>query len=375
LLGLLGLIERDDPFAAMDAQVRRRRTLDAVKRMLLRESLNQPLMIILEDLHWIDEETQEFLNLLADSIATAKFFLLVNYRPEYGHTWGSKTYYTQLRLDPLGKESAGEMLSARLGDAPELTPLKQLVLERSEGNPLFIEELVEALFDEGALTRNGAIKLTRPLSRLKIPPTVQGILAARIDRLPPEERELLQTLSVIGTVFQLSVISAVTGKSEDSLTRMLNNLQLSEFIYEQPAVGEVEYTFKHALTHSEAYNSLLTERRQLLHERTGRAIEALYDERLEDRYADLAHHYRLSKNTGKAIEYLRLAGEQAVGRGAYAQALANVEPALKLIEPLPEDVERMRAELGVRLMEGMTVTALYGLASTERRTSSSEYAN
>src|SRR5260370_29793546 len=158
-------------------------------------------MVIFEDLHWIDGETKAFLNMLADSIATAKLLLLVNYRPEHSHSWGSKTFYTQLRLAALNKESAGEMLSARIGDAAELAPLKRLVLERTEGNPLFIEELVEALFDEGVLVRNGAVKLTRQLSQLKIPPTVQGILAARIDRLPPEQRELLQTLAVIGRTF------------------------------------------------------------------------------------------------------------------------------------------------------------------------------
>ncbi len=184
LFGLLGIVEGDDPLAQMDAQVRQRRTLDAIKRILIRESLNQPLMIIFEDLHWIDDETQAFLNLIADSIATAKILLLVNYRPEYSHQWNSKTYYTQLRLDPLGKESADEMLSALLGDDKDLAPLKRLIIERTEGNPFFMEETVLVLFDEGALERNGAVvKLTQPLNQLKIPPTVQAILAARIDRL------------------------------------------------------------------------------------------------------------------------------------------------------------------------------------------------
>ena len=194
----------------MDAQVRKRRTLDAIKRMLLRESLNQPLMVIFEDLHWIDEETQAFLNLLADSIANAKILLLVNYRPEYSHQWNSKTYYTQLRLDPLGKESADEMLTALLGDGAQLAPLKRLIIETTEGNPFFMEETVQVLLDEGALVRDGAtVKLTRPIGELKIPPTVQAILAARIDRLPPDAKDLLQTLAVIGREFPLSLIRAV----------------------------------------------------------------------------------------------------------------------------------------------------------------------
>jgi class 3 adenylate cyclase len=372
LYGLLGLIEDNDPLAGMDAPIRRQRTLEALKRILLRESLNQPLMIIFEDLHSIDDESQAFLNLLAESIGTAKLLMLVNYRPEYSHQWNSKTYYTQLRLDPLGGESASEMLDAllRVG-APaiddSLAALKRLIIEKSEGTPLFMEEIVRALIEEGALVWNGAVKLTRSVDTLKIPPTVQAILASRIDRLPTGEKELLQILAVIGSEFPLEVVRKTVQLSPDQLDDSLSRLQAGEFIYEQPAVGDVEYRFKHALTHAEAYNSLLTDRRKLLHERTARAIEASYRERLEDHYDDLARHYRLGENAAKAIEYLRLAGEQAMDSGAYAQALANVEPALKLLQGLPDDPTRLRAELGVRLLEGRIVIALYthgGAAST-----------
>src|ERR1700676_1115480 len=163
LFTLLGIVEGEDSLAGMGPQIRKQRTLDAIKRILLRESLNQPLMVIFEDLHWIDEETQTFLNLLADSIGTSKILLLVNYRPEYSHQWNSKTYYTQLRLDPLGKESADGMLTALVGDGPEMRPLKRLIIEKTEGNPFFMEETVQVLLDEGALMRDGsAIRLTRP---------------------------------------------------------------------------------------------------------------------------------------------------------------------------------------------------------------------
>jgi class 3 adenylate cyclase len=366
LLALLGIIDGEDPFAQMDPKVRRRRTQDAVKRVLLRESLNQPLMLIFEDLHWIDDETHGFLNLLADGIASASVLLLVNYRPEYTNQWSSKTYYTHLRLDPLETESAAEMLSARIGDSPELVEVKRLILARTEGNPLFIEELVEALFDEGVLVRNGENKVTRPLSQLNIPPIVQGIFVARIDLLPPHAKELLQTLAVIGSEFPLALTRQVVEVPSDRLDTLLDLLQAGEFIYEQPAAGDVKYKFKHALTHDAAYKSLLTEHRKILHGRTAQGIEAVYSRRLEDHYADLAFHYRSSDNTPKAVEYLRLAGEQAVSRGIYTQALANVEAALKLIERLPEGVEQRLVELRVRLLEGMAVSALYGMASTER---------
>jgi predicted ATPase len=302
LFALLGIVEGEDSLAQMDAQIRRRRTQEAVKRILLRESLNQPLMLIFEDLHWIDEETQAFLNLLTEGIANAPVLLLVNYRPEYSHSWGSKTYYTQLRLDPLAQKSAGEMLSALVGDSPGLAPLKRVVLERTEGNPLFMEELIEALFEQGVLARNGSVKVTRALNQLKIPPTVQDILAARIDRLPPEAKKLLQTLAVIGMEFPLSLVCKVIQEAPDQVDDLLSDLQTAEFIYEQPAAGDVQYRFKHALTHQAAYDALLTERRKLLHEHAARAIEALYHGRLEDHYTDLARHYRLSDNAAKAVE-------------------------------------------------------------------------
>src|SRR5271168_2009371 len=220
LFSLLGIVEGEDPLAQMDGQVRKRRTLEAIKRILLRESLNQPLMVIFEDLHWIDEATQEFLNLLADSIGTARILLLVNYRPEYSHQWNSKTYYTQLRLDPLGKESAEGMLSALLGDGKDLLPLKRLIIERTEGNPFFMEEIVQVLFEDGVLQRNGTVKLAKSMRAVKVPATVQAILASRIDRLPREERELLQTLAVIGREFALSLVRRmVDGKKYGELER------------------------------------------------------------------------------------------------------------------------------------------------------------
>jgi class 3 adenylate cyclase/tetratricopeptide (TPR) repeat protein len=366
IFALLGIVESDDPLAGMDHEIRRRRTQDALKRILLSESLHQPLMLIFEDLQWMDEETLVFLNQLVEGMANARVLLLVSYRPEFSHQWSNKTYYAQLRLDPLGQKSAYEMISAWLGESAELASLKRLIIERTDGNPLFVEELTNALFDEGVLVRNGTIRVTRPLNQLRIPPTVQGILAARIDRLPPEEKELLQTLAVIGVVFPLSLVREVVQRPADSLERMLSTLQSGEFIYEQPAAADFEYTFKHALTHDVAYNSLLINRRTTLHECTATAIERLYRERLEDQYVNLSYHYSLSNRAAKAVEYLRLAGEQAMDRGGYAKAQANVELALKLIEKLPEGPERLRAELGIRLLQGLIVTFLFGVSSTER---------
>jgi tetratricopeptide (TPR) repeat protein len=366
LYGLLGLIEADDPLMQMAAEVRKRRTLDAIKRILVRESLNQPLMVIFEDLHWIDDETQAFLNLLADSIGTAKILMLVNYRPEYSHGWGSKTYYTQLRLDPLGRESADEMLSALLGAGGQLAALKKLITEKTEGNPFFMEETAEVLLDDGALVRNGTIRLVKPLAELKIPPTVQAILASRIDRLPPDEKDLLQTLAVIGREFAFGLVQRVVSKSEDELNRMLHDLQLAEFIYEQPAAGDIEYTFKHALTQEVAYNSVLVERRKQLHERIGSAIEASFAQSIDDHLSQLARHYSRSSNTEKTIEYLDRAGQQAIKRGALKEAELYLQQAIAVLSTTPETPERTNREFNLEhaLWQALAYTSGFGTDET-----------
>ena len=368
LFSLLGIVEGDDPLAQMDGQIRKRRTLEAIKRILLRESLNQPLMVIFEDLHWIDEATQQLLNLLADSLGTAKLLLLVNYRPEYSHHWGSKTYYTQLRLDPLGKESADEMLTALLGDGVAVAPLKRLIIEKTEGNPFFMEETVQVLLDEGALVRDGTVvRLTRPLGELKIPPTVQGILAARIDRLPSHAKELLHALAVIGREFPLSLVRAVVTNSDDELGTLLNDLQLGEFVYEQPAVGDIEYVFRHALTQEVAYNSVLMERRQQLHERTGAAIETLYESSVEEHLGELAHHYGRSANAGKAVEYLTQAGKQALNRSAFAEAQAQLQHGFEWVKKLAESPERDVRELELVSTLAQVLMVTRGFTALETR--------
>jgi class 3 adenylate cyclase/tetratricopeptide (TPR) repeat protein/ribosomal protein L40E len=352
LFALLGIVNGEDPLAQMDGQLRKRRTLEAIKRVLLRESLSQPLIVIFEDLHWIDEQTQEFLNMFTDSIGTARILLLVNYRPEYQHQWGSKTYYTQLRLDPLGKESAEEMLEALVGDSGELAPLKRIIIERTEGVPFFMEEIVQALHEEGTLARNGGVRLTRPLNSLWIPATVQAVLASRIDRLAAAEKELLQTLAVLGREFSLELVRRVTLRPDNQLEPMLWRLQAGEFIYEQPAAGDVEYIFKHALTQEVAYNALLAERRKLLHERAGAALESMLAAQPEDHLPELARHYSRSDNVAKAVEYLGRAGARAVQQTATSEAVSYLSQALELLKQLPESVNRDRQELDLLIALG-----------------------
>ena len=231
LCHLLG-VEPNSALAQMNPQTRRQRTFDAIKRLLVRESLAQPLELIVEDLQWLDSETEAFLGFFGESVASARILLLVNYRPEYRHDWGSKSYYTQLRLDPLGEAEARELLRELLGAGGGLAPLEQLILQQTEGNPFFLEELVQTLIEEGVLRgESGHYRLEKIPIALHIPTTVQGVLAARIDRLEPAEKALLQTLAVIGKAFTWSLVARVVDQPGDQLKSLLARLQAGEFIY------------------------------------------------------------------------------------------------------------------------------------------------
>jgi predicted ATPase len=290
----------------------------------------------------------------------------VNSRPEYRHEWGQKTYYTQLRLSPLGQAEAAELLSFLLGSDASLTAVKHLILEKTQGTPFFMEEVVQTLAEEGAVTGvRGSYRLERAPTELHISPTVQGVLAARIDRLAPEEKALLQQLAVIGREFPLSLLRQVVPQPEEEVYRLLASLQRKEFLYEQPAFPEVEYLFKHALTQEVAYNSVLIDRRRILHERTAQAIERLYAEQLEEHFSDLAHHYRRSGDTIKAIEYLGLAGQQAVQRSAHAEAITHLTAALTLLTTLPDTPERAQQELTLQIALGNALMATKGYTAPE----------
>ena len=222
--------------------------------------------MIFEDLHWIDSETQALLDGLIESLPTARVLLLVNYRPEYQHAWGGKTYYLQLRIDPLPPESAEELLHALLGEDRTLEPLKRMLIERTEGNPFFLEESVRTLVETQVLVgERGAYRLARTPEAWQIPATAQAILAARIDRLAPEDKRLLQAASVIGKDVPFALLQAIADMPEDSLRRGLTHLQAAEFLYETSLFPDLEYTFKHALTHEVAYGSMLQDRRRVLH--------------------------------------------------------------------------------------------------------------
>ena len=334
-LSLLEVPVEDLQWQALDHLQRRQQTLDAVKRLLLRESQVQPLLLVFEDLHWIDGETQALLDTLVESLPAARVLLLVNYRPEYQHDWGSKTYYTQLRLDPLRPDSAEELLHALLGDDAGLEPLKRRLIDWTEGNPFFLEESVQTLVEIKALVgERGAYRLEHTLPTIQMPATVQAVLAARIDRLPPEEKHLLQAAAVIGTDVAFSLLRAIAEVPEEALRRGLAHLQGAEFLYETTLFPDLEYTFKHALTHQVAYRSLLQEQRRTLHARIAEALELLAGDRLAEK---VARHAFQGETWEKAVAYLRQAGAKAFGLSNYREAVECFEQVLVALEHLPEN--------------------------------------
>ncbi len=365
-LWVLDALGPDDAFLSLDPGQRHQRALDGVKRVLLRESQVQPLLLVFEDLHWIDAETQRVLDSLVDSLPSAAILLAVNYRPEYRHGWGNKSYYRQARIDPLPPESADALLRTLLGEDGSITPLKALLIARTEGNPLFLEESVRTLVETGALVGEaGAYRLARPLESLQMPPTVQAILAARIDRLGPALKRLLQAASVVGKDVPVALLEGIASVPEDELRRSLAELQTAEFLYEARLFPDLEYTFKHALTHEVAYGSLLQDRRRALHAALVRVIERLHAGRLAEQVEILAHHALRGALGIEAARYLRQAGMKAVARSANREAVGFCEQALALLKEFPETNETLAHALETRIVLGPALCAVKGAASSD----------
>jgi class 3 adenylate cyclase/tetratricopeptide (TPR) repeat protein len=350
ILFLLDVPPRDPGWQKLDPAGRRARIFEAVKALLLRQTQIAPLLLIVENLHWIDGETQAVLDMIVESLPASRMLLFVNYRPEYEHHWGGKSYYTQVRLDPLGPESARLLLDSLLGNDPSLVGLKEVLIERTEGNPFFLEESVRTLVETGALAGGrDAYRLTQPARAVDVPASVQALLAARIDRLPPVEKQLLQAASVIGKDVPFPLLEATAGLPVEDLRRGLARLRAGEFLYEARLFPDLEYTFKHALTHQVAYNSLLHERRRALHAGIALATEALYGDRRAEHVERLAHHTIRGELWEKAVTYLRQAGTKAVARAAYREAAACFEQALAALEHLPSSRTTVEDAIDLRL--------------------------
>jgi len=367
LPALLALLDVPDArWERLDPAERRQRTHEALKALIVRESHVRPLILIIEDLHWVDGETQAFLDGLVERLPTARLLLLVTYRPEYRHAWSSKTYYSQLRLDLLAPESARALLRGLTGDDPSLEQVKALLTERAGGNPLFLEESVRTLIETGTFAgAPGAYRLVRPLSSIQVPPTVQAILASRIDRLAPEDKEVLQAASVIGKDVPLELLAAIVGEGAGALGERLGRLQTAEFLYEVGAPPDLQYVFRHALMHEVAYAGLLHERRRALHARVMEAVERLDSARATAQLDRLAHHAFQGEIWDKALAYCRAAAARDLARSANAEALDRVDQALHALYRLGEPVRDTLAELLLVAQRAAALRALRGYASAE----------
>src|SRR5499426_1714880 len=344
------VVDATERYLAMDPQQRRRLILDGVKRVLIRESQRQPLLFVFEDLHWIDSETQAFLDGLIESLPLTRILLLVDYRPEYSHRWGDKTYYTQLRVNPLPPTSAEELLQHLLGRNADLAPLKELLIRRTEGNPFFVEESVRSLVEAGVLVgEKGAYRPGLRIDEIRIPSTVQNVVADRIDRLPLEEKRVLQTAAVIGVIVPFSLLQAVTGVGDEDLRLCLTHLQTAEFLFETNLFPELEYSFKHAITSEVAYGELLRARRVALHSQILKAIEERAGDNVQDHLETLAHHAFCGESWEKAVCYSREAGAKAMSRSALREARSWYQQAFEALKHIPAGREKLGQEIDLHL--------------------------
>jgi len=346
---LLALFEapiHDPAWSGVEPAQRRRRTLGACRALLLREAQVQPLVVVFEDLHWIDAETQAFLDELVEGLAGSRILLLLNFRPEYQDRWSGKTYYTRLRIDPLAPQGASELLDDLLGSSPGLRPLRDLLVARTEGNPFFLEESVRSLVEDGVLSgERGARSLAVPISTISTPASVQTVLAARIDRLEPDAKRLLQSAAVIGKDFSLPLLLAASDLPEAEVQRLIAELQAAEFIYETRLFPDPEYTFKHALTHDVSYGGLLGERRRLLHGRIFSAMERLDAGRRGEAVDRMAFHALRGELWAKAVECAREAGLRARALSANRSAVEAFRNALIALARLPSSPETTASEI------------------------------
>jgi len=345
---LLSLKVEDETYARMEPDQRRWKTLDAVRTLFIRKSQEKPLILAVEDMHWMDKSSEELLTHLIEGIANAKILLLCVYRPEYHHLWREMSYYSRLGVGQLPPTSSAELVEALLEDAKVAENLRELVLSKAGGNPLFIEEFTRSLLDSGAIARSdGQYVLTRKASEMEVPGTLQAAIAARIDQLEQTLKSVLQVASVIGRDFSFRVLRSIL-EMEEELRRYLDSLQSLEFVYEKRLFPELEYMFKHALTQEVAYNSLLIRRRKEFHHKIAQAVEEIYRDKLHEYVGVLAYHYQRAEDWEKALHYLTLSGNRAFSLYSLEESIEHYGGALEALGKLPDTVENRQRGIDLR---------------------------
>jgi tetratricopeptide (TPR) repeat protein len=307
-----------------------------------------------EDLHWIDKSSEDQLKHLLESIPGARVLLIFTYRPEFVHTWGAKSYHSQVNLNRLSNRESLIMVSHLLGTEELDKDLEEFILEKTEGIPFFIEELIKSFKDLKIIAREeNRYRITKDIKEVTIPATVQDVIMARVDSLPEGTKGLLQTVSVVGRESSYDLIKRLTGLAEQELLSHLSVLKDSELLYERGIYPQSTYIFKHALTQEVTYDSLLLKRKKEIHKGIGSAMEALYPDRLEEHYELLAYHFARSANTGKAVQYLDLANQKAAKLNAMEEAKAYFDEAMELLDALPETEENRQRRISLLVNQGI----------------------
>ncbi len=337
ILDLLSIKTDYDILKDLDAGQKRQGIFEALKAIMLRGSQIRTLVIVIEDLHWIDKTSEDFLNYLTGSIGNQRTMLLFTCRPGFIHSFVDKPYYTQIALTSFSTRECRVLVEFILQAENVPEDLMKLILERTGGNAFFVEEVIKSLLDRGIIVKSESEYTTnKNVSQIEVPSTIQDIIMARIDRLEENRKRTLQVGSVIGSEFSFDLLQKLSTLNDGELRDHLLALRNSELIYERGFSPNVGYVFKHALTHEVAYGSLLFQKRKELHERVGNAIEELYSNRLEEFYEVLAHHFSRTDNREKAFYYLTLAGKKAKEVFATEEAIANFNEALKLLDEMPK---------------------------------------
>jgi len=344
---LLSIEVYDEKYHHLDSGQKRVRIFEAIRDLFVRESKQRPVVLTIEDLHWIDKTSEEFLSYLIDWLANNRILLILLYRPEYSHNWDSKSYYNKIGVNQLSPNNSTELVKAILEGGEVVPDLNDLILGKAGGNPFFVEELTHSLKENGLIQiKDQQNVLNVKVSEILLPDTIQGIIAARIDRTEEKLKRIMQVASVVGREFAFRILKSIMGMSEELKSRLLE-LQGLEFISEKRLFPELEYIFKHALTQEVAYNSLLKKHRKEIHEKIGAAIKLLYSDRLEEYYELLAYHYGHSDNSEMALEYLERANQKSIGMNAMQEAIAFFEDAMKILDTMPDTEENRQRRISL----------------------------